>query len=728
MVFFAMKMIDNSVTAFTLYRMATRKFFLLQPGASWLGAFVLALGLSQPQARAATVWLSALDLSKARVTNNVVPTPDRTPGGKPLSINNKNYARGVCIDSYALFYVQLNGGSDRFSAILGLDDAATNAVAAEGRGTAPPRTMGVRIMGDEGKVLFETNGLRAGGDGVPIAVDLKGVKLLGILVNNGVAAGGRGGRGGSAGGPALYDLAEAKIDVSGARPRMVAIPGEAREVLSPGPKDAPQINGPRLTGVSPGRPVFYKIPVSGIKPITYSVDDLPDGLQVDSARGIISGVIRNMGTYSVTLHARNRKGDARREFKFVAEGRLTLTPALGWNSWNAYGRNVSDALARRAAAAMVSKGLIDHGWTYINLDDGWERSPRQGDALYEGPVRDEEGHFIPNKKFPDMKALGNYIHGLGLKFGIYSSPGPTTCQGLEASFRHEEKDVTRWCSWGVDYLTYDWCSYRAETNGLDGLKKPYQVMRAALNQAPRDIVFSICQYGNGNVWEWGANPDVGGNSWRTTSDIRDNWPQVSAIGFHPGPRGSDVDLSPFAGPGHWNDPDMLVVGVVGWTFEPQHESKLSPAEQLTHFTLWTLYPSPLILGCDLAKADDFTVGLLCNDEVLAIHQDALGKGARAVSKSPNADWQVWARPLEDGSEAVGLFNLNEMPLKVTAQWSDLGLTGQQKVRDVWRQRDIGHANGEFSAVIPRHGCLLLKITPSSASETPKWGSPRSRTF
>ncbi len=201
-----------------------------------------------------------------------------------------------------------------------------------------------------------------------------------------------------------------------------------------------------------------------------------------------------------------------------------------------------------AGTPQLNKQHLARGAHDINevLDDGWERSPRQGDALYEGPARDEEGHFIPNKKFPDMKALGDYIHSLGLKFGIYSSPGPTTCQGLEASFRHEEKDVMQWCSWGVDYLKYDWCSYRAETNGLDGLKKPYKVMRAVLNQAPRDIVFSICQYGNGNVWEWGANPDVGGNSWRTTSDIRDHWPQVSAIGFHPGPRGSDVDLSPFA--------------------------------------------------------------------------------------------------------------------------------------------------------------------------------------
>ena len=307
-----------------------------------------------------------------------------------------------------------------------------------------------------------------------------------------------------------------------------------------------------------------------------------------------------------------------------------------------------------------------------------------------------------------MKALGDYIHSKGLKFGIYSSPGPTTCQGLEGSFQHEEQDVMQWCSWGVDYLKYDWCSYRAEAPGLPGLKKPYQVMRAAFNKAPRDIVYSICQYGNGNVWEWGAEPDIGGNSWRTTGDIRDNWPQTMQIGFNP--RWSDIDIGQYGGPGHWNDFDMLVIGVVGWSYEPQHESKLSPAELLTHISLWTLHAAPLILGCDLAQADDFTISLLTNDEVLAINQDPMGRGAKAVYKTPNSGLQVWARPLADGSKAVGLFNLEEMPMRVTAKWSDLGITGRQLVRDVWRQKNLGTFSGEYSCQIPRHGCMLLKIS------------------
>jgi alpha-galactosidase len=401
-------------------------------------------------------------------------------------------------------------------------------------------------------------------------------------------------------------------------------------------------------------------------------------------------------------------GEAKKDFKIVAEGTLALTPSLGWNSWNSRGLNVTEENVRGAADAFVSKGLIDHGWTYICIDDGWERGGRNANPDFEGPTRDADGKILPNKKFPDMKALGDYIHSKGLKFGIYSSPGPTTCQGFEASFGHEESDVAQWCSWGVDYLKYDWCSYRTDLPGLEGQKKPYQLMRSLLDKAPRDILYSVCQYGSGNVWEWGAEPDIRGNSWRTTGDIRDNWPQTMQIGFNS--RWTQIDLAQYGGPGHWNDVDMLVVGVVGWSFEPQHETKLTPAEQLSHVSLWTLHAAPLILGCDLSAADDFTVGLLTNDEVLDINQDTLGHGAKAVDVSENTNLQVWARPLADGSKAVGLFNLDELPMKVTAKWSAIGVTGRQMVRDVWRQKDLGTFENEFSAEIPRHGCMLLKIS------------------
>jgi alpha-galactosidase len=233
-------------------------------------------------------------------------------------------------------------------------------------------------------------------------------------------------------------------------------------------------------------------------------------------------------------------------------------------------------------------------------------------------------------------------------------------------------------------------------------------MRAALDKAPRDIVYSVCQYGNGNVWEWGNDPDIRGNSWRTTRDIRDNWPQTRDIGFNP--RWSEIDIGQYGGPGHWNDVDMLVVGVVGWSYEPLHETKLSPAEQYSHISLWVLHAAPLILGCHLDQADDFTIGLLTNDEVLAINQDPMGRGGKAVWRSADGNLQVWSRPLADGSKAVGLFNLDEIPLKVTAKWSDLGVTGKQAVRDVWRQKGLGTFGDEFGVEIPRHGCLLLKVS------------------
>jgi alpha-galactosidase len=223
-------------------------------------------------------------------------------------------------------------------------------------------------------------------------------------------------------------------------------------------------------------------------------------------------------------------------------------------------------------------------------------------------------------------------------------------------------------------------------------------MRAALNQVPRDIVFSLCQYGMGNVWEWGA--EVGGNCWRTTGDITDTWSSMSRIGF--GQAGHEK----YAGPGHWNDPDMLVVGYVGWSAKVR-PTRLTPNEQYTHISLWCLLCSPLLIGCDMTKLDEFTMNLLSNDEVLEVNQDPLGRQAARVAKHGTAE--VWAKDMEDGSKAVGLFNLGEEDAPVTATWSDLGLTGKRMVRDLWRQVNLGKSSGQFQATVPRHGVVLVRI-------------------
>jgi alpha-galactosidase len=492
---------------------------------------------------------------------------------------------------------------------------------------------------------------------------------------------------------------------------------EPAVILTPKAPPTPRINGAKVFGVRPGHPFLFRIAATGDRPMTFSAEGLPAGLKADPATGQITGAIEKEGTYLVKLGARNALGSANRDFKIVCGPQIGLTPALGWNSWNCFAGAVTQERVKAAADAMVSSGLINHGWTYINIDDYWEKKPgASNDPTLQGIGRDAAGKIVPNPRFPDMKGLCDYIHGLGLKVGIYSSPGPTTCGGCLASWQHEEQDAQTYADWGFDYLKYDWCSYTTvlPSTNADGtararnayqrdlpiLKKPYQVMRTALDKVPRDIMFSLCQYGMGNVWEWGADPSIGGNSWRTTGDIQDTWRSLTNIGF------SQVGHEKFASPGHFNDPDMMIVGKVGWG--PQlHPTRLSPNEQYTHVSLWALLTGPLLIGCDMTAMDDFTLSLLSNDEVLAVSQDPLAHQAGRVAK--DGQLEVWAKDMEDGSKAVGLFNRNDEEANVTAKWADLGLTGQQAVRDLWRQADLGKFDGQFQTMVPRHGVVLVKV-------------------
>lgn len=307
-----------------------------------------------------------------------------------------------------------------------------------------------------------------------------------------------------------------------------------------------------------------------------------------------------------------------------------------------------------------------------------------------------------------MKKLGDWLHGNGLKFGIYSSPGPRTCGGYLGSYQHEMQDATTYANWGIDYLKYDWCSYgeihdRNDTT-LASYKKPYQVMQEALQKQKRDIVYSLCQYGMKNVWEWGET--VNGNCWRTTGDIEDTWESLSSIGF------KQVKQNTYAKPGRWNDPDMMIVGQVGWG-DHLHPTRLTPDEQYTHVSLWSLLSAPLLIGCDLSKLDDFTLNLLTNDEVIAINQDIMGRQAKQmlVKNDPGGvDYQVWMKELEDGSKAIGIFNMTDKSEVVRFHWNELLLSNSQLVRDVWRQQDLGTFNGMFSTRVAAHGVTLIKIT------------------
>ena len=364
---------------------------------------------------------------------------------------------------------------------------------------------------------------------------------------------------------------------------------------------------------------------------------------------------------------------------------VAATPPMGWNSWNHFAEKVNDAVIRAQADAMVSSGMRDAGYVYINIDDTWEGK------------RDAQGFIHANSKFPDMNALADYVHSKGLKIGIYSSPGPETCAKFAGSYGHEEQDATTYAGWGIDYLKYDLCGLRdimAGAGSPDAANKmmvdAYVKMRDALRKTGRPIVYSFCQYGDAAVWQWAAA--AGGNLWRTTGDINDSYERMATIGF------GQAGLGKFAGPGHWNDPDMLEVGNGGMTAE----------EYRTHMSLWAILAAPLLAGNDLSAMSRETLALLTNREVLAIDQDSAGKeGDRFSAEGPT---EIWVRPLGDGSKAVGLFNRHSGPLDMQVDFRELGFKGAVKVRDVWAAKDLGSMRGTYKVQVAGHGVILLRVS------------------
>jgi alpha-galactosidase len=477
----------------------------------------------------------------------------------------------------------------------------------------------------------------------------------------------------------------------------------------------PRINGPTIFGVRPGHPVLYRIPATGDRPMFFSADGLPSGVLLDAATGQLSGVVAREGTYPITLHASNAKGNQDRPFRLVVGDAIALTPPMGWNSYNVWSDQITQDRALAAANAMVATGLIEHGWSYINMDDGWQ-GERGGTlkAMQPSP-----------RRFSDIKGMVDQIHQMGLKSGIYSSPWVVTYAGrLGASAENSDGMAERWppgapknkkqlpfaigkyhfitndanqiAAWGIDYLKYDWGPVEYPET-----KEMYD----ALHAVNRDIVFSISNNHVQNLFKDIANVSTVANCWRTTTDITDNWGRVSAdIGFN------QNRWAPFARPGHYNDADMLVVGMVGWGAARQHPTRLAIDEQYTHISLWALLSSPLLLGCDLERLDPFTLSLLTNDEVLAVDQDALVR--QAVNVSRQGQLEVYRKELEDGSLAVGLFNRGNTDASVAADWTDLKIDGRQTVRNLWRQTDLGAYENNFTAIVRSHGVVLVRMTPA----------------
>ncbi len=640
--------------------------------------------------------LADLDLKEwssgwGRTTNNAAVT------GKPLRVGGREFAHGVGTHAVSEMCLDLDGQAREFRAWVGVDDGAQGVTNA---------SIVFQVLSEE-KELWSSSVMKAGQPARECRVPLRGIRHLFLFVadaDDGIHTD-------------HADWGEAEIRYAGAPPRPAAHPAPAEEeavLLTPPPPNAPRINGPKVYGARPGRPFLYRIPATGNRPIVFGALGLPEGLQIDPQSGIITGRTPSKGEYAVRLTAQNASGKAERVFKIVAGDTLALTPPMGWNDWYTHYNRVTDDTMRQAADAMVASGMADHGYQYVNIDDCWmftEPGAKRFSEKAVGAFRDAQGNILPNRLFPDMKALTDYIHAKGLKAGLYTSPGPHTCAGYCGSYQHEEQDARQFAAWGFDFLKYDWCSYGrvATGEGLERLQKPYRLMGDILRKLDRDIVYNLCQYGMGEVWNWGG--DVGGHSWRTTDDLglerATRLPGFYTIGFR------NAKLHEYAAPGRWNDPDYILIGWYGIAHElgQSQKANLTPNEQYSYMSMWCLMAAPLFFSGDMSKLDAFTVNVLCNHEVIEVDQDVLGRQGRIVRQNPRD--LVLAKPLEDGSLAVGLFALGPTAQKMKVTWRELGIEGPRRVRDLWRQKDTGTAVDALEAEVPRHGVAMLKLSPPS---------------
>ena len=644
-----------------------------------------------------TVWLD--DLPIQTFSEGIRPVIAKAGYGKGLiSINGIAYSRGLGAITPCVLAFSLEGKAKHFSAEVGADDLGNKDI-----------PLKFFVVGDK-KVLFESGELRVGDDPVRLNVDLTGIKQLGLLVTDPV--------GGVTNKKTYANWANAKIEMIGqAMPGYVRFEAE-KYILTPAPKPEPRINSAKLFGATPGNPFLYTIAATGKRPMRFSAESLPTGVALNAETGIITGKINRRGTYLTTLKAVNALGEDAKKLKIVIGDTIALTPPIGWNGWNSWEANIDREKVLASANAMLKSGLRDHGWSYINIDDSWQG--KRG-----GP----ENALQPNEKFPDIKGMVDYIHSLGLKAGIYSTPyissygsyvggssdfpkGGETHDSIKINkqpymhvgkYRFETNDARQMADWGFDFLKYDW---RIDVEST-------QRMSQALKKSGRDIVFSLSNnapFEKVNDWKRLSN------MYRTGPDIKDSWTSLFLTTF------SLDKWGLFSGPGHWADPDMMIVGKVA-IGPALHDTRLTPDEQYSHVTLFSLLPAPLLIGCPIEQADDFTLNLLTNDEVIEVNQDPLCKPAFLAAEVDGIEIRL--KPMEDGSLAVGLFNVDgygktpasyfnwgdEPAKQFVFEFSKVGLKGSWKLRDLWRQKELGVFSGSFKTEIRHHGVVMLRMFP-----------------
>lgn len=682
----------------------------MRVGYGWLvmGALVGCTIFGTGTSGAEVKYLDEFDLAAMSCGMGVKAQARRSILGKPLRLGDKTYERGVGTHSESLMFFRADGKVAAFDAVVGVD-RETQEYPASWRTGKNWGSCSFRVYAD-GRKVFDSGVIKEKDAPKPLHADLEGAQwILLECSDGGFWAGYLCGHGDWA--DARFTFKDgAKLEPVKDEPLL-----EQWGVLTPPESQEPRINGAAVWGVRPGHPILYRIPVTGRSPVTLTVEGLKaeklKGVKFDPQTRMLSGSVAEAGDYELVFKAENAKGKAERKFTLKVGEKIALTPPMGWNSWNIYGGSVTDARVREIARGMHESGLADHGWAYVNIDDWWMKNSEageKGNADHAGPVRDAEGRFIPQAKFPDMKALADYVHGFGLKIGIYSSPGDKTCGGCEGSLGHEAIDAKTWADWGIDYLKHDWCGYgkvfAKETKGrkptADDYAKPYRLMSQCLRAQNRDIVHAFCQYGMGDVQSWGEA--AGAQVWRSWGDLKDNWTCVLNA------TESYAEAYKYTRPGFWCDPDMMVIGYLDTDFG-MHESFLSNNEQYTHMSLWCLLNAPLLLGCDLNHMSDFTKGLLMNDDVLAVNQDTLGRQAERVHHDEETD--IWWRPLEDGSSAAGIVNRYPFKRTITFKFSEAGLSGECWVQDLWRQKSLGLHRDGIAVDVPGHATFMIRIEP-----------------
>lgn len=641
-----------------------------------------------------TVWLD--DLVIKSFSEGIPSVSAKTnAGGDSIRMNGKLFKHGVGVSSTSVLSFYLDGHATEFSAVVGVDDKGVKDL-----------PLKFYVIGDR-KVLFESGEMNLGDEPKAIKIDLKGIKRLGLLVTIEEKGFNR----------SYSNWANAQFVMKDDFTPQNIPNSDEKYILTPQPDKKPKINSPKLFGARPNNPFLYTIAATGQRPMSFSVKNLPQGLTVNTKTGIITGKVAQKGTYSTVLLAKNELGEATKILKIIIGDTIALTPPIGWNGWNSWARNIDQEKVIASADAMVKMGLSQHGWTYINIDDAWQ-----------GQRGGQFNAIQPNEKFPKFKEMVDYVHGLGLKVGVYSTPMITSYAGYiggssdfengkitdsiknnKRAFRYvgkyqfEQNDAKQMAAWGIDYLKYDW---RIEVLSAEK-------MSVALRNSGRDIVYSISNSAPfANVKDWVRLT----NTYRTGPDIRDSWLSLYVSAF-------TLDKwSPYGGHGHWLDPDMMILGNVT-TGTSLHPTRLTPDEQYSHVSLFSLLSSPLLIGCPIEQLDAFTLNLLTNDEVIEINQDPLGKSARLILEENGV--QIWKKPLEDGSYAIGLFNVGDYGKTPESyfRWGDekaktfildfnkIGLLGKYQLRDVWQQKDLGNFKDSFKTNIRHHGVIMVRMFP-----------------